>query len=72
MFVQRVTSFLRGRLNLRDGSKSFLILMSKCKFCKEQAFLNVKKYGYHRFSVCKNCFHWLLIELDNLEDSSKP
>ena len=36
----------------------------KCKFCKNYAFISVKKYGYNKFSVCEECLHWLLIELD--------
>lgn len=45
--------------------------MSKCKFCKNQAFISVKKYEYNRFGVCTECFRWLLYELDNLEENKK-
>jgi len=45
--------------------------MSKCKFCKNQAIVSIKKYGYNKFGACKDCFHWLLIELDNLEEEQK-
>ena len=41
--------------------------MTKCKFCSEEAFISIKKYGYHKFGCCPNCFNWILIELDNLK-----
>jgi hypothetical protein len=41
--------------------------MVKCKFCNECAMMNIKVYGYRKFSVCKNCLGWVLIELKNFE-----
>ena len=31
--------------------------MTKCKFCKNQSIISIKKYGYNKFSVCKDDFH---------------
>lgn len=40
----------------------------KCKFCKNEPIISIKKYGYKGFSVCKECLHWVLIELDNIKE----
>lgn len=42
--------------------------MSKCKFCKNQAFIGIRKYGYHEFGVCEDCFLWVLNEMSYMEE----
>lgn len=44
--------------------------MVKCKFCKNQAFVSVKKYGYNRIAICSECFRWALTELEEFKEVS--
>jgi hypothetical protein len=41
--------------------------MTKCKFCKNEAKMCCKIYGYNKFSFCFDCMGWVLIEISNLQ-----
>ena len=44
--------------------------MTKCKFCKNQAFMGVRVYGYHKFGCCEECMLWIFPEIDILNEKS--
>ena len=45
--------------------------MTRCKFCKNQAIVSIKIYGYNSFGCCGDCLQWVLYEIDRVKEKGE-